>query len=160
MQDRLGRGLLFQCRGKTQVPSWFGDMAWLFHPAPWNGFPEAPRKPPLEPLGGTSGHVSLLPSQAPVEGIAILRQFPFSSSLLRMSVITREQGQEAHELHMKGAPETVASFCKPETGREQRPRTPCGVATTREGGIHSSELEHASGVQDLTGMSLVAYWHW
>ncbi|XP_015744363.1 probable cation-transporting ATPase 13A5, partial [Python bivittatus] len=51
-------------------------------------------------------------SPAPVEGIVILHQFPFSSSLLRMSVITQEVGKSRYELYMKGAPETVASFCE------------------------------------------------
>ncbi|XP_062987808.1 probable cation-transporting ATPase 13A5 [Elgaria multicarinata webbii] len=54
-------------------------------------------------------------SQAPVEGIAILHQFPFSSSLLRMSVIAQELGKDAYDLYTKGAPELVASLCKPMT---------------------------------------------
>ncbi|XP_013923747.1 PREDICTED: probable cation-transporting ATPase 13A5 [Thamnophis sirtalis] len=54
-------------------------------------------------------------SPAPVEGILILHQFPFSSSLLRMSVITQECGKSGFELSMKGAPETVASFCEERT---------------------------------------------
>uniref|UniRef100_A0A8C5S940 ATPase 13A5 n=1 Tax=Laticauda laticaudata TaxID=8630 RepID=A0A8C5S940_LATLA len=54
-------------------------------------------------------------SPAPVEGILILHQFPFSSSLLRMSVITQELGKSGLELYMKGAPETVASFCEEVT---------------------------------------------
>ncbi|XP_029142593.1 probable cation-transporting ATPase 13A5 [Protobothrops mucrosquamatus] len=52
---------------------------------------------------------------APVEGILILHQFPFSSSLLRMSVITQELGKSDFELYMKGAPETVAGFCEERT---------------------------------------------
>nr|XP_060623235.1 probable cation-transporting ATPase 13A5 [Anolis sagrei ordinatus] len=54
-------------------------------------------------------------SKAPLEGMAILHQFPFSSSLLQMSVITKELGKDTHGLYMKGAPETVASFCHPST---------------------------------------------
>ncbi|XP_054838262.1 probable cation-transporting ATPase 13A5 [Eublepharis macularius] len=54
-------------------------------------------------------------SQASVEGIAILRQFPFSSSLQRMSVIVQELGKGSYDLYMKGAPEMVASFCTAET---------------------------------------------
>ncbi|XP_026578052.1 probable cation-transporting ATPase 13A5, partial [Pseudonaja textilis] len=54
-------------------------------------------------------------SPAPVEGILVLHQFPFSSSLLRMSVITQELGKSGLELCMKGAPETVAGFCEEAT---------------------------------------------
>ncbi|XP_072200570.1 probable cation-transporting ATPase 13A5 isoform X2 [Excalfactoria chinensis] len=54
-------------------------------------------------------------SSAPVEGIAILHQFPFSSGLQRMSVISRKIGEEQYDLYMKGAPETVSSFCRQET---------------------------------------------
>uniref|UniRef100_A0A674I396 Cation-transporting ATPase n=1 Tax=Terrapene triunguis TaxID=2587831 RepID=A0A674I396_9SAUR len=53
-------------------------------------------------------------SNVPVEGIAILHQFPFSSALQRMSVIAQEIGGE-QQVFMKGAPETVAKFCRPET---------------------------------------------
>ncbi|XP_066458088.1 probable cation-transporting ATPase 13A4 [Eleutherodactylus coqui] len=54
-------------------------------------------------------------SKAPVEGILILHQFPFASSLQRMSVITRVIGESNMALFMKGAPEMVVRFCKPET---------------------------------------------
>ncbi|NWX96331.1 AT135 ATPase, partial [Nothoprocta ornata] len=54
-------------------------------------------------------------SAAPVEGIAILHQFPFSSGLQRMSVVTQKIGKEQYDLYMKGAPETVTGFCRPET---------------------------------------------
>ncbi|XP_053896635.1 probable cation-transporting ATPase 13A5 isoform X2 [Malaclemys terrapin pileata] len=52
---------------------------------------------------------------APVDGIAILHQFPFSSGLQRMSVITQQIGKDQYDLYMKGAPEMVTSFCRPET---------------------------------------------
>ncbi|XP_056215078.1 probable cation-transporting ATPase 13A5 isoform X1 [Falco biarmicus] len=54
-------------------------------------------------------------SRAPVEGIAILHQFPFSSGLQRMSVVSRKIGEEQYDLYMKGAPETVSSFCRQDT---------------------------------------------
>ncbi|XP_066477684.1 probable cation-transporting ATPase 13A5 [Tiliqua scincoides] len=54
-------------------------------------------------------------SQAPVEGIKILHQFPFCSTLQRMSVIAQELGKDSYDLYMKGAPEMVASFCKAST---------------------------------------------
>uniref|UniRef100_A0A8C3MTD7 Cation-transporting ATPase n=1 Tax=Geospiza parvula TaxID=87175 RepID=A0A8C3MTD7_GEOPR len=51
---------------------------------------------------------------APVEGITILRQFPFSSALQRMSVIAQEIGGDP-QAFTKGAPETVAMLCRAET---------------------------------------------
>ena len=54
--------------------------------------------------------------QVPVAGIAILHQFPFSSALQRMTVIAQEMGGDWLAF-MKGAPERVASFCQPETGK-------------------------------------------
>ncbi|KAG9493959.1 hypothetical protein GDO78_001694, partial [Eleutherodactylus coqui] len=51
----------------------------------------------------------------PAEGIAIVHQFPFSSSLQRMSVITQEVGQDKRAVFMKGAPEMVIKFCKEES---------------------------------------------
>ncbi|NXA31240.1 AT134 ATPase, partial [Eudromia elegans] len=53
-------------------------------------------------------------SSAPVEGITILHQFPFSSALQRMSVIAQQIGGE-REVFTKGAPETVAKLCRAET---------------------------------------------
>ncbi|XP_069775899.1 polyamine-transporting ATPase 13A3-like isoform X2 [Narcine bancroftii] len=47
--------------------------------------------------------------------IGIISQFPFSSALQRMSVVTRTLGQRQLIAYMKGAPETVASLCKKET---------------------------------------------
>ncbi|XP_010072227.1 PREDICTED: probable cation-transporting ATPase 13A4, partial [Pterocles gutturalis] len=53
-------------------------------------------------------------SSAPVEGVVILRQFPFSSALQRMSVIAQEIGGE-QQVFTKGAPEMVAMLCRAET---------------------------------------------
>ncbi|KAM4771101.1 putative cation-transporting ATPase 13A4 [Rhinophrynus dorsalis] len=50
-----------------------------------------------------------------VKGIVILQQFPFSSSLQRMSVITQVLGDEKFVVYMKGAPEMVTKFCKEES---------------------------------------------
>lgn len=48
--------------------------------------------------------------------IGIVRQFPFSSTLQRMSVVSRLLGEKRMDAYMKGAPEVVASLCKRETG--------------------------------------------
>ena len=53
--------------------------------------------------------------QTPYE-IAIVRQFPFSSDIQRMSVITRRLGAKTMDSFVKGAPETIVSLCNPETG--------------------------------------------
>lgn len=48
--------------------------------------------------------------------IGIVRQFPFSSALQRMSVVARLLGEKRMDAYLKGAPEVVASLCKKETG--------------------------------------------
>uniref|UniRef100_A0A671Z3T0 Polyamine-transporting ATPase 13A3 n=1 Tax=Sparus aurata TaxID=8175 RepID=A0A671Z3T0_SPAAU len=47
--------------------------------------------------------------------IGIVRQFPFSSALQRMSVVARRLGEKRMDAYTKGAPEVVASLCKKET---------------------------------------------
>ncbi|KAM4771313.1 putative cation-transporting ATPase 13A4 [Rhinophrynus dorsalis] len=54
-------------------------------------------------------------SNVTIEGIVVLQQFPFSSSLQRMSVITQILNGDEYAVYMKGAPEMVASFCKADT---------------------------------------------
>ncbi|KAM7387930.1 hypothetical protein PAMP_024137 [Pampus punctatissimus] len=51
--------------------------------------------------------------------IGIVRQFPFSSALQRMSVVGRLLGEKRMDAYMKGAPEVVASLCKKETVPEK-----------------------------------------
>ena len=53
--------------------------------------------------------------QMPYE-VGIVRQFPFSSGLQRMAVITRVLGARNMDLYCKGAPEKVTGLCRPETG--------------------------------------------
>ncbi|XP_078697394.1 polyamine-transporting ATPase 13A3-like isoform X6 [Branchiostoma floridae x Branchiostoma belcheri] len=47
--------------------------------------------------------------------VGILRQFPFSSSLQRMSVMTRTLGSDHMVVYTKGAPEMIIQLCKPHT---------------------------------------------
>ncbi|CAG2100693.1 unnamed protein product [Medioppia subpectinata] len=47
--------------------------------------------------------------------VGILRQFPFSSSLQRMSVITRLSNGSEFEVYAKGAPETISVLCDPNS---------------------------------------------
>ena len=55
-------------------------------------------------------------SSGPFE-VGIVRQFPFSSSLQRMSVITRTLGAKDFELYSKGSPEMISSLSLPHTGK-------------------------------------------
>ncbi|KAM6963268.1 polyamine-transporting ATPase 13A3 [Aplochiton taeniatus] len=47
--------------------------------------------------------------------IGIVRQFPFSSALQRMTVVARLLGEKRMDAYLKGAPEVVASLCKKDT---------------------------------------------
>lgn len=47
--------------------------------------------------------------------IGIIRQFPFSSNLQRMSVITQTKDTKHMEVYVKGAPEKIASLCDQST---------------------------------------------
>ncbi|KAL4608143.1 putative cation-transporting ATPase 13A3 [Arapaima gigas] len=47
--------------------------------------------------------------------IGIVRQFPFSSTLQRMSVVSRRLGDKRMDAYLKGAPEVVAGLCRGET---------------------------------------------
>ncbi|KZC05774.1 putative cation-transporting ATPase 13A3 [Dufourea novaeangliae] len=47
--------------------------------------------------------------------IGIVRQFPFTSSLQRMSVITRTLGANHYDLYCKGSPEMILSLSKAES---------------------------------------------
>jgi magnesium-transporting ATPase (P-type) len=51
--------------------------------------------------------------------IAIAKQFTFSSSVLRMSVICKSLNQDHMDVYTKGAPEKIVELCLPETGKYQ-----------------------------------------
>lgn len=53
-------------------------------------------------------------SENPYE-IGIIKQFPFSSSLQRMSVVVRVLGMQSYVLYSKGSPEKIAELSRPET---------------------------------------------
>ncbi|XP_041859215.1 cation-transporting ATPase 13A2 isoform X2 [Melanotaenia boesemani] len=49
------------------------------------------------------------------EAVAIVKRFPFSSALQRMSVVTVARGGHSALAFIKGSPEMVASLCRAET---------------------------------------------
>ncbi|VDP85317.1 unnamed protein product [Schistosoma mattheei] len=49
--------------------------------------------------------------------IGIVRQFPFSSSVQRMSVITRTLNESQFHVYTKGAPETIEVLCRRDTSK-------------------------------------------
>uniref|UniRef100_A0A3P8Z6E0 Polyamine-transporting ATPase 13A3 n=1 Tax=Esox lucius TaxID=8010 RepID=A0A3P8Z6E0_ESOLU len=67
-------------------------------------------RPPKQVLPEVNQEVSLLSYE-----IGIVRQFPFSSALQRMSVVVRKLGEKHMDAYLKGAPEVVVSLCRPET---------------------------------------------
>uniref|UniRef100_A0A8D2N1U3 Cation-transporting ATPase n=1 Tax=Zonotrichia albicollis TaxID=44394 RepID=A0A8D2N1U3_ZONAL len=78
----------------------------MFEATNWNEDQESTHATVVRP--------GLQATTAPVEGITILHQFPFSSALQRMSVIAQEIGGDT-QAFTKGAPETVAMLCRAET---------------------------------------------
>ncbi|XP_066565308.1 polyamine-transporting ATPase 13A3 isoform X1 [Amia ocellicauda] len=67
-----------------------------------------------EPMLSTEQDMELYELPSSYE-IGIVRQFPFSSGLQRMSVVARLLGEKRMDAYLKGAPEVVASLCKKET---------------------------------------------
>ncbi|XP_029975552.1 polyamine-transporting ATPase 13A2 isoform X2 [Salarias fasciatus] len=64
------------------------------------------------------GHKVLAVMEPPTgqsQAVAIVGRFPFSSALQRMSVVTVDRGGRSALAFIKGAPEMVASLCRPET---------------------------------------------
>ncbi|MEQ2244296.1 hypothetical protein ILYODFUR_015611, partial [Ilyodon furcidens] len=53
------------------------------------------------------------------EAVAIIKRFPFSSALQRMSVLTVDLGGRSAMAFLKGSPEMVASLCRPDTVPEE-----------------------------------------
>ena len=62
--------------------------------------------------GGANG--PKLSSSSNLE-IALLKTYPFDSAVQRMTVVTKKKGAQHFDVYVKGAPEKVASLCKPET---------------------------------------------
>ncbi|XP_010622365.1 probable cation-transporting ATPase 13A3 isoform X1 [Fukomys damarensis] len=67
-----------------------------------------------EPIPAGNEEMELFELPAIYE-IGIVRQFPFSSALQRMSVVAKVLGEKKMDAYMKGAPEVIASLCRPET---------------------------------------------
>lgn len=80
--------------------------------------------PPKPGVGGGAHHNSSsngLPGSAKTSNleIALLKTYPFDSAVQRMTVVGKRKGAPNFEVFIKGAPEKVASLCKPETSKEK-----------------------------------------
>ncbi len=60
-------------------------------------------------------HRSHSDREQPLQEIAIVKQFTFSSSFLRMSVLCKTLGEDHMNVYTKGAPEKIVELCRPET---------------------------------------------
>lgn len=68
------------------------------------------------PSSGSDDEIDISGTNRRIQNdVGILRQFPFSSSLQRMSVITRQFSGAQYIVYSKGAPEKIASLCDPDT---------------------------------------------
>uniref|UniRef100_UPI00358EB84B polyamine-transporting ATPase 13A2-like isoform X2 n=1 Tax=Myxine glutinosa TaxID=7769 RepID=UPI00358EB84B len=65
---------------------------------------------------GAENIISIMKSQDGKQELHVLRQFPFSPELQRMTVIVSSPVQAGLlQVFMKGAPERVSTFCRPDT---------------------------------------------
>ncbi|KAM8862971.1 polyamine-transporting ATPase 13A2 [Spinachia spinachia] len=71
------------------------------------------------------------PSQSASSGqaVAVVRRFPFSSALQRMSVVTVAHGGHSALAFLKGSPEMVASLCRAETVPKEFSRKLCSFSS-------------------------------
>ncbi|KAK0138247.1 putative cation-transporting ATPase 13A3 [Merluccius polli] len=70
-------------------------------------------RPPKHALSEANENIKL--SETMRYEVGIVRQFPFSSALQRMSVVVRRLGEKHMDAYLKGAPEVVAKLCKEDT---------------------------------------------
>ncbi|XP_028265066.1 polyamine-transporting ATPase 13A2 isoform X2 [Parambassis ranga] len=70
-------------------------------------------------FGGHKVLAVMRPSAPTGEAVAIVKRFPFSSALQRMSVVTVAHGGRTALAFMKGSPEMVVSLCQAETVPKQ-----------------------------------------
>uniref|UniRef100_A0A8D3E0M1 Polyamine-transporting ATPase 13A3 n=1 Tax=Scophthalmus maximus TaxID=52904 RepID=A0A8D3E0M1_SCOMX len=75
--------------------------------------------PPEPAVSQEQDMVPLNPQLPSVYEIGIVRQFPFSSALQRMTVVARLLGEKRMDAYTKGAPEVVAGLCKKDTVPEK-----------------------------------------
>nr|CAD7201549.1 unnamed protein product [Timema douglasi] len=79
-------------------------------------FPTIVRPPKTNEPSSHSKEEEYFSDKPPLE-IGIVRQFPFSSSLQRMSVISRRLGASHFHVYCKGSPETILSLSIPDTSK-------------------------------------------
>jgi magnesium-transporting ATPase (P-type) len=77
--------------------------------------------------------------------IGLVHQFQFSSTLQRMSVVTRTLGSQDFVLYCKGSPEMLVSLSRPETGE--------AIIQWWENLVHEVTSKHAGHTRKIHGHS-------
>ncbi len=61
--------------------------------------------------------------------LALVKQYPFDSAVQRMTVVAKKKGTPAYSVFIKGAPEKVASLCRPNTSEAESFFISCAALT-------------------------------
>ncbi len=83
-------------------------------------YPQNPKNGGQLKLGG------LAPSNLE---LALVKQYPFDSAVQRMTVVAKKKGTPAYSVFIKGAPEKVASLCRPNTSEAESFFISCAALT-------------------------------
>lgn len=117
IEKNLNDGNLLRCLASCHSLSRFnGDLTGdpldikMFESTKWNFIDEH-----LSPTNSKFEQVTPIVKSNSSNEIAIVKQFTFSSSLLRMSVLTKSLDQNFMHVYTKGAPEKIADLCNKDT---------------------------------------------
>ena len=118
IENKLNDGNLLRCMASCHSLSRFNDNLTgdpldikMFESTKWHFMDEH-----LTPVSSKFEQITpIVQSNQNSNQIAIVKQYTFSSSLLRMSVLTKSLDQTSMHVYSKGAPEKIADLCDKQT---------------------------------------------